>query len=87
MKGKSRTAEASKRSKRKIPSRKPNIDDEGNKPFPLPDSYFDELKPGFKAVTAAKEQIAAKGDRRFSRITAEKDIPQVSLAERIRKAR
>jgi hypothetical protein len=90
MKGKSQTTAASKRkttaaSKRKIPSRESRIDDEGNTLFELPDSYFDEYKPGFKP--AAKEQIVTKGDRRFSPLTAEKDIPQVSLAERIRKAR
>jgi hypothetical protein len=64
---------------------KADADDEGNTSFELPDSYFEEQKPGFKP--AAKAQIVPKGDRQFPRITPEKDVPQASLAERVRKAR
>jgi hypothetical protein len=74
---------ATAQTKRTTQVRKP--DDEGNTSFELPESSFEERKPGFTPATKAR--VVPKGDEEFPVITPEKDIPRESLAERIRKAR
>ncbi len=61
------------------------IGDERNRSFESPDLKQEELKPGFKP--ADQQPQAAPGDHhRFPHRRDKKDVPQESLAERIRKA-
>ena len=67
-------------------SKRRAIDDEGDTSFELPNSYFEDHKPGLKPG-GRKREAAGKGDHRFPRITKEKDVPQAPLARRIRRPR
>lgn len=61
-------------------------DDERDTSFELPDSYFEDLKPGFKPAEKKSKEVALEGHHRFPRISERKDVPQRPLAARIRKA-
>lgn len=61
--------------------------DERDTSFELPDSFFEGLKPGFEPAGKRSKEAALEGHHRFPRISERKDVPQTSLAERIRKAR
>ena len=65
-------------------SKRSEIGDEKNTLFEVPDPVFENLKPGL-AYGEEKHGDAAEGHDRFPRCDR-KDIPQGSLAERIRKA-
>lgn len=59
----------------------PESGDERDSSFGLPDSYFEDLKPGFRP--AEKRRKAEPGHDRFPHISEEKDVPHEPLAERI----
>jgi len=67
------------------------IGDEENTSFELPDSILEDLKPGLSYEEAShgdateEHSHGAEVDQRFPR-RDRKDIPQESLAERLRKA-
>lgn len=63
-------------------SKRLGIDDERDTSFGLPDSYFDDLKPGFKPAEKRGE-AEPEGHHRFPRVAEEKDVPRAPLAERI----
>jgi hypothetical protein len=58
--------------------------DARNRSFESPELRLEDHKPGFKP--AEQQQATAGGDHRFPRRREKKDVPQESLAERIRRA-
>jgi hypothetical protein len=71
----------------KMKSKRLETDDERDTSFELPDSCFEDLKPGFKPAEKKPKKVAPEGHHRFPRISEGKDVPQTPLARRIRKAR
>ncbi|MDN5941382.1 MAG: hypothetical protein L0H94_05830 [Nitrospira sp.] len=62
------------------------IDDGRDTSLELPDSYFEDFKPGFKPAEKKRKEVAAEGHHRFPRVSKRKDVPQTPLAKRIRRA-
>jgi hypothetical protein len=71
----------------RMKSKRLEINDERDISFELPDSYFEDLKPGFRPAEKKRKTVAPEGHHRFPRISERKNVPQTPLAERIRKAR
>jgi hypothetical protein len=67
--------------------RRPESDDARDTSFELPDSYFEDIKPGFERPARKPKSAVLEGHHRFPRISAAKDVPQAPLAERIREPR
>ena len=65
--------------------KKSGTDDERDGPFELPDTHFEDQKPGFKPAEKGQKEDASEGHHRFPRVSADKDVPQEPLAHRIRK--
>ena len=65
-------------------SKRSEVRDEKNTSFELPDSVLEDLRPGID-YREGKEEHTTEGHHRLLR-RDKKNVPQASLAERIRKA-